>query len=102
MRLEMKEGLRGNTLIDDSYNNDLDGLRLALPLLKKNSTKKSVLILSDFLETGIPEEELYTTIATLIHQHKIDRVIRIGDQIIRNKRFFKEIKPKNPKHQKRY
>jgi Alr-MurF fusion protein len=91
MRLEMKEGLRGNTLIDDSYNNDLDGLRLALPLLKKNSTKKSVLILSDFLETGIPEEELYTTIATLIHQHKIDRVIGIGDQIIRNKSFFKEI-----------
>jgi len=40
MRLEIKEGLRGNQIIDDSYNNDLDGLKLALPLLKRNDTKK--------------------------------------------------------------
>ncbi len=91
MRLEMKEGLRGNTLIDDSYNNDLDGLRLALPLLKKNKNKKSVLILSDFLETGIPEKELYTTIAALVRHQKIDRMIGIGDQIIRNKALFDQI-----------
>jgi alanine racemase len=91
MRLEMKEGLRGNTLIDDSYNNDLDGLRLALPLLKKNKHKKSVLILSDFLETGIPEKELYTTIAALVRHQKIDRMIGIGDQIIRNKTNFDQI-----------
>jgi alanine racemase len=91
MRLEMKEGLRGNTLIDDSYNNDLDGLRLALPLLKKNKHKKSVLILSDFLETGIPEKELYTTIAALVHHQKIDRMIGIGDQILRNKANFDQI-----------
>ncbi len=91
MRLEMKEGLRGNTLIDDSYNNDLDGLRLALPLLKKNKHKKSVLILSDFLETGIPEKELYTTIAALVRHQKIDRMIGIGDQIIRNKANFDQI-----------
>ena len=91
MRLEMKEGLRGNTLIDDSYNNDLDGLRLALPLLKKNKHKKSVLILSDFLETGIPEKELYTTIAALVRHQKIDRMIGIGDQIIRNKAIFDQI-----------
>jgi alanine racemase len=91
MRLEMKEGLRGNTLIDDSYNNDLDGLRLALPLLKKNKQKKSVLILSDFLEIGIPEKELYTTIASLVQHQKIDRLIGIGEQIIRNKSIFIQI-----------
>ncbi len=91
MRLEMKEGLRGNTLIDDSYNNDLDGLRLALPLLKKNKQKKSVLILSDFLEIGIPEKELYTTIASLVQHQKIDRLIGIGEQIIRNKSIFSQI-----------
>ncbi len=91
MRLEMKEGLRGNTLIDDSYNNDLDGLRLALPLLKKNKHKKNVLILSDFLETGIPEIELYSTIAALVRHQKIDRMIGIGDQISRNKAIFDQI-----------
>ena len=91
MRLEMKEGLRGNTLIDDSYNNDLDGLRLALPLLKKNKHKKSVLILSDFLETGIPEKELYATIAQLIKHQKINQMIGIGEQISRNKAIFDQI-----------
>ena len=56
MRLEIKEGLRDITIIDDSYNNDIDGLRLALPLLMKYETKKKILILSDFLEIGLPEE----------------------------------------------
>jgi alanine racemase len=91
MRLEMKEGLRGNNLIDDSYNNDLDGLRLALPLLQKKGQKKSVLILSDFLETGLAEKDLYSTIAALIHHQKIDRIIGIGEQIIRNKIAFDQI-----------
>lgn len=40
MRLEIKEGLRDIKIIDDSYNNDIDGLRLALPLLLKYETKK--------------------------------------------------------------
>jgi len=40
MRLEIKEGVRNNQLIDDSYNNDLDGLKLALPLYKRYEEKK--------------------------------------------------------------
>ena len=91
MRLEMKEGLRGNTLIDDSYNNDVDGLRLALPLLQKNKQKKSVLILSDFIETGIPEKDLYAEVASLVRHQKIDRVIGVGEHIIRNKVNFDSI-----------
>lgn len=91
MRLELKEGLRGNTLIDDSYNNDMDGLRLALPLLQKKTQQKKVLILSDFLETGIPEKDLYASIANLLAHQKIDRLIGIGEQIIRNKSIFNQI-----------
>ena len=71
MRLEIKEGLRDITIIDDSYNNDIDGLRLALPLLMKYETKKKILILSDFLEIGLPEENLYTEINTMILNQKI-------------------------------
>ena len=43
MRLEIKEGIRNNQLIDDSYNNDIDGLKLALPLFKRYDEKKKVL-----------------------------------------------------------
>ena len=85
MRLEIKEGLRDITIIDDSYNNDIDGLRLALPLLMKYETKKKILILSDFLEIGLPEENLYTEINTMILNQKIDLIIGIGNQILKNK-----------------
>ncbi len=85
MRLEIKEGLRDIKIIDDSYNNDMDGLRLALPLLMKYETKKKIVILSDFLEIGLPEENLYTQINSMIKNLKIDLIIGIGSQISRNK-----------------
>ena len=85
MRLEIKEGLRDIKIIDDSYNNDIDGLKLALPLLLKYETKKKIVILSDFLEIGLPEENLYAEINTMILNQKIDLIIGIGNQISRNK-----------------
>lgn len=91
MRLEIKEGLRGNQIIDDSYNNDLDGLKLALPLLKRNDTKKKILIISDFLETGNNEQALYQSISELIKSQKIDKLIGIGEQLQRNQECFEEI-----------
>jgi alanine racemase len=85
MRLEIKQGHRDNTIIDDSYNNDIDGLRLALPLLMKYELKKKILILSDFLETGLAEERLYEQINSMLLNQKIDLIIGIGSQISRNK-----------------
>jgi alanine racemase len=80
MRLEIKEGVRNNQLIDDSYNNDLDGLKLALPLFKR------------YEETGIDEANLYKQIAQLLKQQKIEKVYGIGTQIERNKHYFNDIK----------
>lgn len=91
MRLEFKEGVRNNQLIDDSYNNDLDGLKLALPLFKRYEEKSKVLIISDFLETGIEEADLYKQIAQLVKQQKIVKIYGVGAQIERNKQFFNEI-----------
>ncbi|MHA8050242.1 bifunctional UDP-N-acetylmuramoyl-tripeptide:D-alanyl-D-alanine ligase/alanine racemase [Aquirufa sp. ROCK-SH2] len=91
MRLEIKEGIRNNQIIDDSYNNDLDGLRLALPILKNSSKKKKVIIFSDLLETGIEENRLFHEINALLSQQKIDQIIGIGPQIIRNSTQFNQI-----------
>jgi Alr-MurF fusion protein len=91
MRLEIKEGVRNNQLIDDSYNNDMDGLRLALPLFKRYEEKSKVLIISDFIETGQKEGELYSIIVQLIKHHRIDHVIGIGHQLERNKHVFDQI-----------
>lgn len=91
MRLEIKEGIRGNKIIDDSYNNDIDGLRLVLPLLTKYAVMKKVLIISDFLETNQTEENLFTQINDLIINQNIDLVIGVGSQILRNKDRIKEL-----------
>ena len=89
MRLELKQGINQNYLIDDTYNNDLAGLTIALNFLtqQKQRTRK-VLILSDLLETGIPERELYHQIAHLIKQRNLSEFIGIGEVIFKNKNLF--------------
>ena len=91
MRLEIKEGLRGNKIIDDSYNNDIDGIKFALPLFKQYEEKKKVLILSDLIENGLNESELFKQIAQYIQPYAIDTLIGIGEQIYRNKAAFDQI-----------
>lgn len=89
MRLELKQGINNNYLIDDTYNNDLAGLTIALNFLsqQKQRTRK-ILILSDLLETGIPEKELYGQIAHLIKQRNLYQFIGIGEVITRNRNLF--------------
>lgn len=95
MRLELKQGVRNNYLIDDTYNNDLAGLTIALNFLaqQKQRTRK-VLILSDLLETGIPEKELYGQISHLIKHRNLYQFIGIGEVITRNRNLFQH-KDKN-------
>jgi Alr-MurF fusion protein len=90
MRLELKQGIRNNYLIDDTYNNDFAGLTIALNFLaqQKQRTRK-VLILSDLLETGIPERELYGQIAHFVKQRNLYQFIGIGEVISRNRNLFK-------------
>lgn len=89
MRLEMKQGINGNYLIDDTYNNDLAGLTIALNFLGQQKQRpQKVLILSDLLETGIPEKELYKQIAHLVRERQLSLFIGIGDVISRNKAYF--------------
>jgi alanine racemase len=93
MRLELKQGLRNNYLIDDTYNNDLAGLNIALNFLTQQKQRNDkVLILSDLLETGIPEKDLYKQIAHLIKQRNLTHFIGIGEVITRNKSLFQNLK----------
>jgi Alr-MurF fusion protein len=89
MRLELKEGINACYLIDDSYNNDLAGLSIALNFLDQQKHKEGkTVILSDLLESGIAEKELYKKIGMLLKEKKIDRLIGIGPVISRNKDSF--------------
>jgi Alr-MurF fusion protein len=89
MRLELKQGMNGCYLIDDTYNNDLAGLTMALDFLNLQKQRPiKTLILSDLLETGMPEAHLYQHIAQLLEDKDINRLIGIGEVILRNKKFF--------------
>ncbi|MCF8336151.1 MAG: bifunctional UDP-N-acetylmuramoyl-tripeptide:D-alanyl-D-alanine ligase/alanine racemase [Bacteroidales bacterium] len=89
MRLEMKKGINHCTLINDSYNSDLGSLDIALNTLnQQNQHRKKTLILSDILQSGREERELYNEVADRVHRNKVDRLIGIGEAISANRDCF--------------
>lgn len=89
MRLELKEGINGCYLIDDSYNNDLAGLSLALDFLGQQQQRKhKVVMLSDILEAATPEAELYQQVAKLLRNKGVNQLIGIGEGISKHQQLF--------------
>lgn len=84
MRLEVKEGVRNCLIINDSYNSDLNSLSIALDFLNQQATAKNLsktLILSDILQSGQSPTELYKTVAELVKNKNVHRIIGIGTEI---------------------
>jgi len=95
MRLELRDGVNNSSVINDSYSADLSSLRIALDFLSQQQQHpKRTVILTDFLDSGRSEKELYADIAKLLRQHRIHRFIGIGPIITRNKFAFEL--PKSP------
>jgi alanine racemase len=90
MRLEMKEGVNNCSIINDSYNSDLGSLGIALDFLNQQKQySKRTLILSDILQTGKEEAQLYREVADLISRKNISRLIGIGEAISRQADCFR-------------
>ncbi|MCB2378797.1 bifunctional UDP-N-acetylmuramoyl-tripeptide:D-alanyl-D-alanine ligase/alanine racemase [Hymenobacter sp. BT635] len=89
MRLEMKQALNDCYVLDDTYNNDLAGLRLALDALARQPRRgRRTLILSDVLESGLPAAELYAHVAALLPTHGVERLVGIGAEISAHQAAF--------------
>jgi len=85
MRLEVKEGINQCKIINDTYNSDIDSLKIALDFLSRQQQyEKKCIIISDLLETGKAPEALYAEVSRLFSHHGIRRMIGIG-QIISEK-----------------
>lgn len=85
MRLEVKEGLRGCAIINDSYNSDLSSLNIALDFMVRRQDdrkRKRTLILSDILQTGMSAKALYRNVDQLLVGKGIDRLIGVGRDIM--------------------
>jgi Alr-MurF fusion protein len=84
MRLELKDGINHCTIINDSYNSDINSLGIAIDFLRQQANnRKKTIILSDILQSGKDEDELYMRIAEIIHSNKINRLIGIGPALTR-------------------
>ncbi|MDP4222647.1 MAG: bifunctional UDP-N-acetylmuramoyl-tripeptide:D-alanyl-D-alanine ligase/alanine racemase [Bacteroidota bacterium] len=88
MRMELKSGINNCQLIEDYYNSDPGSLMMALEYLKTRSSKSSTLILSDFVQSGRKENELYSEVAGQLEKTGIDRFIGIGPALNRNSALF--------------
>lgn len=89
MRLEVKQGVRGCTLINDSYNSDINSLDIALDFMNRRpESRRRTLILSDILQSGMPVEELYAKVAEMVNRRKVDRIIGVGPDITAQSQRF--------------
>ena len=83
MRLEVKQGQHGCTLINDSYNNDIHSLDIALDFVSRRQqpAPRNTLILSDIYQSGENPAELYRQVNMLCEQRGISKLIGIGAEI---------------------
>jgi alanine racemase len=82
MRLELKKGINHCTIINDSYSADLSSFDIALNFLNhQNTGSKKTVILSDFLQSGLKDEELYVLLLESLKKYNVTRLIGIGEKI---------------------
>lgn len=82
MRLEVKQGVHGCTLINDAYNSDVNSLDIALDFMNRRpGALEKTLILSDILQTGLPAAELYARVADMVNHRGIGQVVGVGPEI---------------------
>lgn len=102
MRLEVKEGQHGCTLINDSYNSDINSLDIALDFMRRRPDHKGrrrTLILSDIEQSGQAAQSLYAEVSQLCRQRGVERFVGIGPQLcaaseeieIEDKSFFESV-----------
>ena len=87
MRLEVKQGQHGCTLINDSYNSDINSLDIALDFISRRPDHKGrrrTLILSDIQQSGMNPADLYREVSRLAKERGVEKFIGIGPVVSDN------------------
>ena len=96
MRLEVKEGQHGCLLINDSYNNDINSLDIALDFMARRTANSQqpaahshkTLILSDIFQSGMSSYNLYREVNKLCMERGVEKFIGIGTEISSQRGVF--------------
>ncbi|MDR1226033.1 MAG: bifunctional UDP-N-acetylmuramoyl-tripeptide:D-alanyl-D-alanine ligase/alanine racemase [Prevotellaceae bacterium] len=89
MRLDLREGINGCTIINDAYTADIPSLRIALDFLSSFSKhRQRTIILSDIEQSGKEDWRLYGEVADLLREKSVTRLIGIGRHIAEQTGLF--------------
>lgn len=89
MRLEMKDAINNCSLINDSYNSDLNSLNIAMDFLNQQKQhNRRTIILSDILQSGMSDDELYKEVSQMVVTKGVNRIIGIGKSIFKKQQHF--------------
>jgi alanine racemase len=89
MRLEIKEAIRNSILINDTFNSDLDSVKVALDVLAQQPFSHKSLVLTDILQSDLHPDRLYKKVADLVNSYQINDLVLIGDFIPYYRNLFK-------------
>lgn len=91
MRLDVRQGKNNCLIINDTYNSDINSIKIALDFQHQRKMErqlKKTLILSDILQTGMMPKSLYKKVAEMIAQSGVEKLIGIGSDISDNADVF--------------
>lgn len=91
MRLEVRQGKNNCLIINDTYNSDINSIKIAFDFQNQRKTDKPLsktLILSDILQTGIMPKSLYKRVSEMVAESGIEKIIGIGHDISQNADVF--------------
>ncbi|MDR1406185.1 MAG: bifunctional UDP-N-acetylmuramoyl-tripeptide:D-alanyl-D-alanine ligase/alanine racemase [Prevotellaceae bacterium] len=81
-RMELKEAVNNCSMINDNCDADFNTLQTAVDFLNQQQQHaKKTVILSDMLQNGRDENELYADVARLLETKNISRIIGVGQAI---------------------
>ena len=89
MRMEVKQGRHGCTLINDSYNSDVNSLDIALDFMNRrpdHQGRRRTLILSDIFQSGETAADLYREVGSLFKKRGVQKFIGIGPELSQHSR----------------
>ncbi len=91
MRLEVSRGINHCTIINDTYNSDVNSLDIALDFLNRRaseSASKTVVILSDILQSGMEADDLYSEVAEMVNARKPQLFVGVGRKMCAHADLF--------------
>lgn len=80
MRLESVNGTRNNLIINDSFNLDLDSLKIAFQNINEYNKPLKTLVLTDFVE-GKNADQLYQEVIAITNEQNFEFVFLVGEEI---------------------